>query len=116
MPIEVNINDMGLKDMPLRIAKAQRAYGDQVHSDMNIYVPKQTGHLRDNSSLNNESNNVVYRENYSRGQFYGFANGRRIHHYTTPGTGRRWDLKAKANHLESWKKIIIKAGGFDGLS
>lgn len=115
MSIEVNINDNGLKDMPLRIAKAQHAYGNQAHADMNIYVPKRTGHLRDNSSLNSNYNQVNYREPYSRAQFYGIVNGHQVRNYHTPGTSRRWDLRAKANHMDSWKKIIVKAGGFDGL-
>ncbi|MBF7126593.1 minor capsid protein [Pediococcus pentosaceus] len=116
MSIEVHINDKGLKDMPLRIAKAQHAYGNQAYADMNIYVPKRTGHLRDNSSLNNNYNQVNYREPYSRSQYYGFINGHPIRNHHPKGTVSHWDAKAKANHLESWKNIIIKAGGFDGLS
>ncbi|MEM1455579.1 minor capsid protein [Pediococcus pentosaceus] len=116
MPIGINIEIDRLKNMPSRIAKAQYAYGNQAYADMNIYVPKQTGHLRDNSSLNNNYNQVNYRELYSRSQYYGFSNGHQIRNYHTPGTSRRWDLRAKANHIDSWKKIIIKAGGFDGLS
>ena len=31
--------------------------------------------------------------------------------YTTPGTGKRWDLKASALYLDDWKKTGLRAMG-----
>ncbi|WP_238140599.1 minor capsid protein, partial [Streptococcus suis] len=32
--------------------------------------------------------------------------------YTTPGTGKRWDEKAKAIHMTDWVQRFVKGAGF----
>lgn len=84
----------------------------QMHPDFNLYVPKRQGHLRHDSSVN--KNRITYTAPYAKAQFYGFINGHRIHNYTKepgyPGKSRRWDLRAKANHLDAWRKAFVKGG------
>lgn len=89
----------------------------QVHPDMNLYVPKRQNHLRDKSFV--RGNKVTYMMPYAKAQFRGFIVTRsgkvvRIRNYSTPGTGRRWDLRAKANHMAAWRKAFIEGGCFNG--
>ena len=49
---------------------------------------------------------------YDKAQFYGFVGkgGYRVHHYTTPGTSRRWDLRLKGDQqrMANVKQAFIK--------
>ncbi len=85
-------------------AKAQYVYANQVHADMNQYVPMLTGDLRNQSTIAIDGKSIYYNVPYARYQFY-------IQHsrYTTPGTGPRWDLKAKAIHGRSWARVAGRA-------
>jgi len=84
----------------------------QIHPDMNLYVPKRQGYLRDKSFVN--KNRITYKTPYARAQFYGFVNGKRVHNYTKedgyPRKSRRWDLRAKAKHVEAWRKAFVEGG------
>jgi|SRR5690625_48022 len=82
----------------------QYALINQVHADMNPYVPMLTGDLRNQSTMNLSGKSIIYNAPYARKQFY-------IQHskYTTPGTGPRWDLKAKAIHGDSWARVTKAA-------
>lgn len=85
-------------------AKAQYVFANQVHADMNPYVPMLTGDLRNQSTIAIDGKSIYYNVPYARYQFY-------IQHsrYTTPGTGPRWDLKAKAIHGRSWARVAGRA-------
>lgn len=80
---------------------------NQMHQDMERYVPKRAGFLRSQSFVNNTG--VHYTAKYARAQFYGFVNGHRVKNYSTPGTGRRWDLRAKAVYMTDWQKVAANA-------
>ena len=87
--------------------KGQRAMANQMWADMNQYVPMDTGDLRSVSSIALDGSKVIYNQKYAAPQFY----GNNMRKYTTPGTGKRWDLKAKGLHLPAWKKAYIKGAG-----
>lgn len=80
---------------------------NQMHQDMEQYVPKRAGFLRSQSFVNDTG--VHYTAKYARAQFYGFVNGYRVRNYSTPGTGRRWDLRAKAVYKADWQKVAVSA-------
>lgn len=82
----------------------QYALVNQVHADMNIYVPALDYDLRNQSSIGVDGKSVNYNVPYARRQFYVPAIN-----YTTPGTGARWDLKAKGIHRLSWENIVKRA-------
>jgi len=84
--------------------QGQHALINQVHADMNPYVPMLKGDLRGQSTMTMDAKSIIYNVPYARRQFY-------IPHYnyTTPGTGARWDLKAKAIHGGSWPRIAKRA-------
>lgn len=85
----------------------------QIHPDMNLYAPKKEGNLRRKSFVN--KNRITYTVPYARAQFRGFRrtkNGQTIlfRNHTTTGTVSRWDLRAKANHMDAWRKAFIDGG------
>lgn len=87
-----------------RTKLAQIALVNQVHADMNPYAPFKHGPLRNASYVALDNKSIIYTVPYARAQFYTqFSN------YTTPGTGPRWDLKAKAIHGASWASAAGKA-------
>lgn len=80
---------------------------NQMHQDMEQYVPKRAGFLRSQSFVNGAG--VHYTAKYAKAQFYGLVNGHRVRNYSTPGTGRRWDLRAKAVYKADWQKVAVAA-------
>ena len=106
--VKVEKNGADRKLSMMNINSAMYYMTSQMHMDMNLYVPKRQGNLRDKSFVN--KNRITYAAPYARAQFRGFVNGSRVRNYTTPGTSRRWDLRAKANHMDAWRKAFIKGG------
>ncbi len=80
------------------------ALANQAMVDMNMYVPKRTGQLRGSSFLMDNGKKIVWNTPYARRQFYNQMNN-----YTTSGTGSRWDVKAKNNHIAQWESIVRSA-------
>lgn len=80
---------------------------NQMHQDMERYVPKRAGFLRSQSFVN--SAGVHYTAKYARAQFYGIVNGSMVRNYSTPGTSRRWDLRAKSVYMSDWQQVASKA-------
>lgn len=80
---------------------------NQMHQDMERYVPKRAGFLRSQSFVNGTG--VHYIAKYAKAQFYGFVNGHRVQNYSTPGTSRRWDLRAKSTYKADWQKVAASA-------
>ena len=93
------------------VSKAQFVLANQVHADMNRYVPFLSGDLRNQSTIAIDGKSIYYNVPYARAQFYGFVGkGRyKVRRYSTPGTTARWDLKAKAIHGRSWARVAGRA-------
>ena len=105
MKVNVDIDLKGVKPKTERMTRlGQYALVNQVHADMNPYVPALTYDLRNQSNVTLDNKAVIYNVPYAKWQFY-------IQHsnYTTPGTGPRWDLKAKAIHGSSWERVVKRA-------
>ncbi|MEQ7200163.1 minor capsid protein [Enterococcus avium] len=91
------------------IKRGKFALANQAMADMNQYVPRKRGHLRMSGTSNGDR--IAYRMPYAGPQFRGVSSkGNEFKNYTTPGTSRRWDLRAKANHLDDWRRAFIKGG------
>lgn len=86
------------------VKQGQIALVNQVHADMNPYVPFLRGPLRNTSHVASDNKAVIYPQKYAKKQFYVPA-----FNYSTPGTGARWDLKAKAVHGGSWPGVVKRA-------
>lgn len=87
--------------------RARYAMGNQMISDMNRFVPKESGDLRQQVALTGNNDMIVYNSTYASAQFYAPGGWK----YTTPGTGPRWDNKAKAIHGDKWAETYAKGAG-----
>lgn len=82
----------------------QYALVNQVHADMNQYVPMLTSDLRNLSSIGLDGESIHYNVPYAQRQYH-----TQFSKYTTPGTGPYWDRKAKAIHGQSWVNVTKNA-------
>lgn len=88
------------KKADLMMDKGQYALANQVHADSNIYAPAKSYDLRNQSYVKPDNKQVIWNVPYARRQYYN-----QFSRYTTPGTGPKWDQKAKGIHIRSWLKI-----------
>lgn len=107
MAVRVNVKK-NLNGIPVRVDKmkkiGQYALVNQVHADMNNYVPLLRADLRNQSTISLDAKSILWNAPYARRRFYEPAV-----RYTTPGTTARWDLKAKSIHTESWIRVTERA-------
>ena len=101
MAIEINLGGVYDKLSDGAILNGRRAAANQAMADMNQFVPFKEGPLRMATSIDMDGAGVNYHMNYARKQFY-----TRHKNYTTPGTGPRWDLKAKNMFMSDWVKAF----------
>lgn len=87
--------------------RAKLALTSQMAIDMEKYVPLKKGTLRANVTITPDR--LSYGAVYARAQYYGTNGIVSFHNYTEPGTGPKWDKKAKAKHMDDW--IDIFKGG-----
>lgn len=103
--VTINVDLKGVRPRTEGMIKlGQYALANQVHADMNPYVPALTYDLRNQSNVTMDNKQVIYNVPYAKKRFYFPARN-----YTTPGTGPRWDLKAKAIHGGSWANVTKRA-------
>jgi len=110
MAFKINVDLDGFMDQTSlnNVKRGQYALVNQAMSDMEQFVPKDQGHLRDSVHATSNGSQITYAMPYAKAQFYGMINGSRIHNYTTPGTSRRWDLKGKSVFMDSWVKAFTE--------
>lgn len=111
MPIKVKADFSGMNKRfsESRLAKAHLAATNQAYTEMNKFVPSSSkgknegkATLRGDSVISSDGSKIIYSQPYAKAQFYGFITNKyggpfKVHHYTTPGTGKRWDLMLKAD-------------------
>lgn len=81
------------------------AVANQAMTDMNPFVPMQEGNLRQSAHIVNKTQ-IAYEMPYARAKFYKPSS-----HPSTPGTGPRWDLKAKGLYIKDWEKAFLQGSG-----
>lgn len=110
MAFKINVDLDGFMDQTslTNVKRGQYALVNQAMSDMEQFVPKDQGHLRDSVHATSDGGQITYAMPYAKAQFYGMINGSRIRNYTTPGTSRRWDLKGKSVFMDSWVKAFTE--------
>lgn len=110
MAFRINIDLDGFMEQTnlTNVKRGQYALVNQAMSDMEQFVPKDQGHLRDSVHATSNGSQITYAMPYAKAQFYGMINGSRIHNYMTPGTSRRWDLKGKSVFMDSWVKAFTR--------
>ena len=111
--VKVDLKGIEKKVSPTALAKGKLAISSQMLTDMSSFVPRKSGDLSGSGQATR--NGVKYPGPYARAQFYGSSYNKVrtfvFKKYTTPGTGKRWDLKASALYLDDWKKTGLKAMG-----
>ena len=106
--INVDLDNFMEQTSLTNVKRGQYALVNQAMSDMEQFVPKDQGHLRDSVHATSDGGQITYAMPYAKAQFYGMINGSRIRNYTTPGTSRRWDLKGKSVFMDSWVKAFTE--------
>lgn len=113
--------------------RGRYAMANQMLADMNQFVPKKSHTLVGTGRATRSSREIVWSTKYAKAQFYGkftrtkplTAKQLRFLHalarenggklpktgYSTPGTGPRWDLKAKGIYMENWKQAYLGGAG-----
>ena len=90
--------------------RGRYALANQALADMNQFVPKRENNLRQATSIDVDGSGINYHMPYAKPQFYGFVGKghHRVYNYTTPGTSRRWDLRAKIRYMKDWQEAFKK--------
>lgn len=109
--ISVDFTGVRKKLSKANFKRGRYAMANQAWSDMNNYVPMKNGDLRTASSVTSDGSKIQYNQKYARAHFYGGTDKVTFRKYTTPGTGKRWDLKAKGLHMKAWKMAFVKGAG-----
>lgn len=103
--IRINRNLRGVEArLTQMIERGQHAFVNQVYADANLYAPMKSSDLRNQSQIASDKKSIVWNAPYARRQYYN-----QMVNYSTPGTGPKWDQKAKSIHLESWKRVAKAA-------
>lgn len=84
--------------------QGQYALVNQVHADSNMYVPMLSSDLRNQSTIALDGKSIIWNAPYARRHYYN-----QMSNYSTPGTGPKWDQKAKSIHLKSWERVAKAA-------
>ena len=79
--------------------RVQKFFTNTCYRYMDKYVPKDTGILRENVTIN--SNSITYEQPYAHAQYVGEVNGGTVVNYTTPGTGPYWDERMKSADMQN---------------
>lgn len=112
MAFRINIDLDGFMEQTnlTNVKRGQYALVNQAMSDMEQFVPKDRSEepLRQSVHTTSDGSQITYSTPYAKAQFYGIINGYPVHNYSTPGTGKRWDLKAKSMFMDSWVKAFTK--------
>ncbi len=107
--VDIDLKGIEEKFSEANLQRGRRALANQALADMNQYVPKQEGNLRQASSIDIDGSAINYHSKYAKRQYHAPGGW----NYTTPGTGPKWDEKAKGNHGKDWVKAFVKGAGLD---
>lgn len=117
--VDVDLSGIDKKFSKENVDRASYTLMNQMLTDMTQFVPRDTGHLRDSGVIDESRKQLQWNTPYAKAQFYGVITSRsgsqhRIHNYTEPNTGRRWDLRAKAKFMPAWKRTVLKGLNANG--
>lgn len=101
--VSTEINGVRVRAEEL-VRRGQIAFVNQVHADSNIYAPKLSSDLRNQSTIAADGKSIIWNVPYARKQYYNYGAK-----FSTPGTGPKWDVKAQAIHGASWVNIVKRA-------
>lgn len=116
MPLKINVNITNLDKIPMRFDDGQKWAANQAMMEMHEFIPKKEGYLRDSQTMSLDGKHISYHTPYARPQFYGLINGHEVQNYTTPGTGKRWDLRLTGDKekMDNVKNSFIEGAKLRG--
>lgn len=92
--------------------EVQKFITNTLYKQMDDFAPLRDGDLRKNVAIG--SDKITYESPYASYQYYGIRRDgtRKVRHYTTPGTGKRWDKRMwSARKRKVLKTIQRKVDG-----
>ncbi|MCG5104448.1 minor capsid protein [Oceanobacillus alkalisoli] len=107
--VEVNVNLSGVykKMENQNVDRGRYAVANQALADMNQFVPMDEGILRQTATIDIDGTGINYNTPYANRMFKYY-----MYNYTTPGTGPRWDNKAKGMFMSDWINAFLKGAGW----
>ena len=88
------------------VKRGRYAVANQAMADMDQFIPMLSGDLRMTATIDIDGGGINYNTPYANNLFYMYK-----HNYTTPGTGPRWDLKAKNMFMSNWIDAYTRGAG-----
>ena len=107
--VDIDLSGVYDKLSPQAVTRGKLMLAGQAMADMNQYVPAKSHVLRLTASIGIDGSSIHYNTPYAAYQFYNQFSPER---YTTPGTGGRWDEKAKGIHMSDWEKAFRNGAGW----
>ncbi|WP_096435921.1 minor capsid protein [Alteribacter populi] len=106
--VRVNVNLSGAKQKLSKsnVDRGRYALANQALADMNQFVPMRENILRQTGHVSSDGAEVIWNMPYAAKLFYMM-----MHNYTTPGTGPRWDNKAKGMYMADWERAFKRGAG-----
>ncbi|WP_342505867.1 minor capsid protein [Sporosarcina sp. FSL K6-2383] len=101
--VTINLEGAKRKLSAEAVRRGKYALANQALADMNQFVPMDEGILRLSASIDIDGSAINYNMPYAGRMFYMY-----MYNYTTPGTGPRWDLKAKSAFMSDWIRAFTK--------
>lgn len=105
--ITVDLGGVRRKLSDEALQRGQYALANQAMADMNPFVPMKEGILRQTTTIDIDGTAINYNTPYANKMFYYMMSN-----YTTPGTGPRWDNKAKSMFMSDWIKAFNGGAGW----
>ena len=100
--VDIDLGGVYDKLSPQMVKRGKRVLANQAMADMNQFVPAKSHVLRLSVSIGIDGSSIHYNTPYAAYQFYN-----QWSNYTTPGTGPRWDEKAKGIYMSDWEKAFL---------
>lgn len=105
--VSVNLQVPKQKLSPNNVKQGRYALANQALSDTNQFVPIREGILRGTGHTPANADALIWNTPYAARLFYIY-----MYNYTTPGTGPRWDMRAKGMFMGDWIKAFTKGAGW----
>jgi|SRR5690625_8703 len=106
--VSIDLNRAKVKMSQQSVQRGRYALANQAMADMNQFVPMDEGTLRQTASVDVTGEAISYNTPYARRLFY-----MPMYNYTTPGTGPRWDMKAKRIFMSDWIRAFTKGADWN---
>lgn len=101
--VTINLDGVRKKLSEASVQRGKYALANQALADMNQFVPKDDNILRQTGHVSADATEVLWNTPYASRMFWFY-----MYNYTTPGTGPRWDLKAKSAFMSEWINAFTK--------